>query len=231
MFKKISLITRIVIQFPKEFYGSIISNINGPIGNQLRIQYFKSKGVKIGRNVIIDTGVSILNPKSIFIGDNTWIDKNSILIAGLSDRSGRKTVFLKNNNYKFKRGELIIGKNVHIAPYSIIIAHGGVHIGNNLGIASGSKIYSITHDYKDPDSKSNNIIYKFTPMVPLNEQIVKEGPIVINDNTAIALNSIILPGVTIGKNSWIGPLSLVTNDIPQDVVARGFPAKVIRKIR
>jgi maltose O-acetyltransferase len=68
-------------------------------------------------------------------------------------------------------------------------------------------------------------------MVPLNEQIVKEGPIVINDNTAIALNSIILPGVTIGKNSWIGPLSLVTNDIPQDVVARGFPAKVIRKIR
>ncbi|MEZ4673804.1 MAG: acyltransferase [Caldilineaceae bacterium] len=53
-------------------------------------------------------------------------------------------------------------------------------------------------------------------------------PIVIEDCVWIGANSLILPGVTIGRGSVIGAGSVVTKDIPPMVVAAGNPAKVIR---
>ena len=55
-------------------------------------------------------------------------------------------------------------------------------------------------------------------------------PIVIGDNVWIGANVMIMPGVTIGKNSVIGAGSVVTHDIPADVVAFGTPCRVIRPI-
>lgn len=55
-------------------------------------------------------------------------------------------------------------------------------------------------------------------------------PIVIEDNVWIGANVAIMPGVTIGKNSVIGAGSVVTRDIPENVVAFGTPCRVIRPI-
>lgn len=55
-------------------------------------------------------------------------------------------------------------------------------------------------------------------------------PIVIEDNVWLGANVIVLPGVTIGKNSVIGAGSVVTKDIPANVVAFGSPCKVYREI-
>jgi galactoside O-acetyltransferase len=55
-------------------------------------------------------------------------------------------------------------------------------------------------------------------------------PVSIGKNCWIGANSTILPGVTIGDNSVIGAGSLVTKDIPANVLAFGSPAKVIRPI-
>lgn len=55
-------------------------------------------------------------------------------------------------------------------------------------------------------------------------------PIVIEDNVWIGANVAIMPGVTIGKNSVIGAGSVVTHDIPANVVAFGTPCRVIRPI-
>ena len=52
---------------------------------------------------------------------------------------------------------------------------------------------------------------------------------VLEENCRIGTHSVIMPGVTIGKNSIIGAFSYVTQDIPPDVIAFGVPAKVIRK--
>ena len=51
----------------------------------------------------------------------------------------------------------------------------------------------------------------------------------IGDRCWIGANSIILPGVTIGNNVVIGAGSVVTKDIPDNVVAVGSPAKIIRE--
>ncbi len=57
-----------------------------------------------------------------------------------------------------------------------------------------------------------------------------EGRVLLKKNCKIGSHSIILPGVTVGKNSIVGAFSLVKDDIPPNVVAFGIPAKVIRKL-
>jgi maltose O-acetyltransferase len=56
------------------------------------------------------------------------------------------------------------------------------------------------------------------------------APIAIGDNVWLGGGAIVLPGVTIGANSVIGAGSVVTKDVPPDVVAVGNPAKVIRSL-
>ena len=55
-------------------------------------------------------------------------------------------------------------------------------------------------------------------------------PITIEDNVWLGANVIVLPGVTIGENSVIGAGSVVTKDIPANVIAFGVPCKVHREI-
>lgn len=58
----------------------------------------------------------------------------------------------------------------------------------------------------------------------------KEGEVILKKNCRIGTHSVVMPGVTIGENSIIGAFSFVTEDIPDNVVAFGVPAKVIRKL-
>ncbi|MBR2858211.1 acyltransferase [bacterium] len=58
----------------------------------------------------------------------------------------------------------------------------------------------------------------------------KEGEVVLKENCRIGTHSVVMPGVTVGKNSIVGAFSFVTEDIPDNVVAFGVPAKVVRKI-
>ena len=57
----------------------------------------------------------------------------------------------------------------------------------------------------------------------------KEGKINLKKNCKIGSHSVIMPGVTIGENSIVGVHSFVNCDIPDNVVAVGVPAKVIKK--
>ena len=56
------------------------------------------------------------------------------------------------------------------------------------------------------------------------------GKVVLKRNCRIGSHSTILPGVSIGENSIIGAHSLVNKDIPDNLVAFGVPAKVVRKL-
>ena len=58
----------------------------------------------------------------------------------------------------------------------------------------------------------------------------KEGEVILKKNCRIGTHSVVMPGVTIGENSVIGAFSFVTDDIPDNVVAFGVPAKVIKKL-
>ena len=58
----------------------------------------------------------------------------------------------------------------------------------------------------------------------------KGGPVVIGDNAWIGQRAMVCKGVTIGENSIIGAGSIVTKDIPANVIAAGNPAVVVRDL-
>jgi len=72
------------------------------------------------------------------------------------------------------------------------------------------------------------------PTLPLREILGPEShivkPVTIKRGAWIALNVVILPGVTIGENSIVATNSVVMNDIPAFTVAGGTPAKILKKI-
>ncbi len=90
-----------------------------------------------------------------------------------------------------------------------------VIIGNGVLLGPYVQIYTATH-----------------PLNPIERASMKEygKPVEISDNVWIGGNSIICPGVKIGKNSVIGAGSVVVKDIPEGVLAAGNPCKVIKKI-
>jgi galactoside O-acetyltransferase len=63
-----------------------------------------------------------------------------------------------------------------------------------------------------------------------NLTVVDDGHIYIGENVWIGSGAVIVPGVHIGKNSVIGAGSIVTKDIPDNVVAVGNPCRVLRAV-
>ena len=53
--------------------------------------------------------------------------------------------------------------------------------------------------------------------------------VALNKNCRIGSHSVIMPGITVGENAVVGAMSFVNCDIPDDCVAVGVPAKVIKK--
>lgn len=89
-----------------------------------------------------------------------------------------------------------------------------ITLGNNVHITDGTKF--ITHD-------GGTLLYR--NQIP-DLEITK--PIVVGNNVYIGNNVIILPGVTIGNNVVIGAGAVVSKDIPDNSVAVGVPARVIK---
>lgn len=63
-----------------------------------------------------------------------------------------------------------------------------------------------------------------------DKRIGEDAPVTIHDNVWLGYGVKVLKGVTIGENSLIGAGSIVTQDIPANVVAAGIPCKVIRQL-
>ncbi len=207
----------------------LLTDIPGPVGRRLRRGFWRRRLASMGRDVQIDTGVKIRNPGLVYIGDNCWLDHGAIVIAGAPSTSGGRRLWLgENPDYIGQPGEVRIGNNVHVANYTVLQGHGGLQIGNDITIASGSKIYSMSHHYSNRADPGDRTKYKFSTMSPPAEQSLIAAPVVLRDAAALGLNSVVLPGVTIGAGTWVGAGSLVNHSLPDNALAAGNPAKLIR---
>ena len=113
------------------------------------------------------------------------------------------------------------GKNIEVgenffANYNLTILDvGKVMIGSNAQIAPNVSIYTAGHPIH-PQSRNSGYEYGIG--------------VTIGDNVWLGGNVVINPGVHIGNNAVIGSGSVVTKDIPDNVVAVGNPCKVIKRI-
>jgi len=122
------------------------------------------------------------------------------------------------------------GKNIFVGDKVIInmnctfVDNNRIEIGNNVLIASNVQIYTATHSTK---VKERTMQDWDESKAICNTYAL---PVKIEDNVWIGGGAILLPGVTIGKNSVVGAGSVVTRSIPPNCVAVGNPCKVIKYV-
>lgn len=115
------------------------------------------------------------------------------------------------------------GENSYANFNCVILDSASVKIGNNVMLGPNVNIYTATHSIYP--SLRNDVQKE-----GLESLITYAKPVVIEDGVWIGGSSIILPGIKIGTGSVIGAGSVVTKDIPANVVAVGNPCKIIRSI-
>jgi sugar O-acyltransferase (sialic acid O-acetyltransferase NeuD family) len=101
-----------------------------------------------------------------------------------------------------------------------VVILSGVNISNNVSIGKGGLIYfnsNITHDAKIGD------------FVEISPSVNILGRVSVGSFTQLGSNSTILPNIQIGKNVIIGAGSIVTKNIPDNSVAFGVPARIVKK--
>lgn len=118
-----------------------------------------------------------------------------------------------------------IGDNVIIGMNCTFVDNEKITIGNNVLIASNVQIYTSTH----PLARNERINDKWQEEKTTWFR-TSAAPVSIGDDSWIGGGVIILSGVKIGKNVVVGAGAVVTRDIPDNSLALGIPAKVVKQI-
>lgn len=104
-----------------------------------------------------------------------------------------------------------IGKGVFINHACSMLDLGGIEIHDDVMIGPRVNITSENH-----------------PVAPADRKTLVPGKVVIKKNAWIGAGATILPGVTIGEHSVVAAGAVVTQDIPDNIVAGGVPAKILK---
>ena len=190
----------------------VVITYHGEKKFSLDIWYVKNRTFKIDILIIYKTILKVIKMENIS-------QKGHVTVENFQVEKMERTRF-KNWNYpKIKDGlpnkynwvvqyvdEFKLGYKTDIGAFSYINAKRGVTIG----------------DYSQLD---------LTALFIQSPQLIKkEGAVFIGQNCKIGSHTTILPNVTIGNNSIIEANSLVNKNIPENVMAFGIPAKIIKTI-
>ncbi len=173
---------------------------------------FYLNGITLGHNMKVFNKIYVMNKGVVTIGNNFNFSSGE-MINPLA-RNIRGSIYVQTG------GELFIGNNVGISSAVLWVC-------NHLSIGDNVKIGALTVII---DNDAHSLDYRERNSQPEIKTGVKSAPIIIEEDVLIGSCCVILKGVTIGARSVIGAGSVVTHDIPADVIAAGNPCKVIRKI-
>ena len=191
----------------------------GAAGIFLRNVFYRCLFKKIGRGVIFGKSITVRNPYKISIADNVIIDDNVMLDAKGADNSGivlNDGVYIgRNSILSCKNGDIFLGRNANVGFNCEIYSLNRVEIGKDVLIAAYTYIIGGGHMSTDTE-------------VPFRDQEKHAIGIKIGDNVWLGVKSILMDGCSIGNNSIIGAGAIVTKNIPEDSVAAGIPARVIK---
>lgn len=184
----------------------------------LRLGLYRARLGALGTGCHIDAGVSLQYPGRIRIGDRVGIGRNATLRANTDANPGITLGQGVNINdcvvINANRGFVTLGDRSWLGPFCLVYGNGGVTIGRNVLVAGHTSINTVSHSADRCD-------------IPINDQPVLIDPVVIEDDCWIALNVVILQGVTLGRGCIVGAGAVVTKSIPPWSIAVGVPARVV----
>lgn len=172
-----------------------------------------------------------------------WYNAMDYSMLKLRQENNKKTeaysrITINTLSYKDRMAKAIVkefGDNANIIPPFTCDYGCNVKVGNNT-VINHSGVFLDTNEINigkhaliGPKSGLYGAIHPFD-VEARNEGIEKAKTINIGDSAWLGGKVTVVPGVSIGKHSVIGAGSVVTKDIPDDVVAVGNPCRVIRKI-
>ncbi len=180
--------------------------------------------------------------EKIHSGDIYWPNDESIMTEQLSLLDLMDEYNRTPRRLQKERGEMLkklfaeVGENCYIeSPYFANWGGHHVHLGSNVYANAGLKLVDDTHIYIGDCTMLGPNVVLATAGHPIDPELRGRGlqynlPVRIGRNCWLGAGVIVMPGVTIGDNTVIGAGSIVTKDIPANVVAVGNPCRILRPV-
>jgi maltose O-acetyltransferase len=163
--------------------------------------------IELGKGVVFFVPVRGGGQGTLRLGDKTSFG------FPLAHRFGSGEIMLQART---PEAEIIIGQKTMFSNNTVLCAVRSIRVGNNCRIGDGVAIVDADSHEINPATRDRSV------------GVVK--PVNIGNNVWIGSRVTVLKGVSIGDNSVIGTMSVVTSDIPPNCIATGIPARIIRKI-
>ncbi len=155
-------------------------------------------------SIICFPPTALYGERAIRIGNDVLIGPNISLSAGMAPSQE-----LINDRI------VTIGDRCLIGRQSSIVGHLSITIGDDVFFGPNVYVTDQNHGVDRLD-------------LPIGKQSQPEKPVSIGAGSWLGTNSVVLPGVTIGKHVAVGAGSVVTADVPDNAIVAGVPAKIIR---
>ena len=180
--------------------------------------FFRIKGVRFGKNMKVYDKVYVIGQGGVFIGDDFHFTSGDSINPICRNIKGAIYTVTPESRIE-------IGDRVGISS-ACLWAKERITIGNDVNIGGDSLI--MDNDAHPHDYLQRRSSYAITVGQEEYLKAIPAAPIQIDDDVWIGARCQILKGVHIGARSIIAAGSVVTKDIPADVIAGGNPCRVIK---
>jgi len=198
---------------------TLFSWIPGALGLVLRKAAYPLLLGASGRNVTFGHGVVLRHPAKIRIGDDVVIDDLVVLDAkGATNRGitiGTGVFLGRGTILSCKDGDIELGDHTNIGFHCEVFSASRVAVGRHGLFAAYTYLVGGGHEFDRAD-------------VPVIEQGRSSRGIILDDNVWLGTGTKVLDGVRIGRDVVVGAGAVVTDDLPDGVIAVGVPARVVR---
>ena len=166
---------------------------------------------------------------------------NSDYLADLREKNRMRLKRFNDETFDENRKKILqtilgkVGSNCFVTPNFFCDYGANIEFGDNVYLNANCTILDCAKVKIGNNTLLGPNVQLYTPLHPLDYKTRNTGleyakPITIEDNCWLAGGVIVLAGITIQSGSVIGAGSVVTKDIPSNVLAVGNPAKVIRHL-
>lgn len=112
-------------------------------------------------------------------------------------------------------GNLVLGNHVALAHSVVLDARGGLTLSDGVLVGFETVLLTYTHASSDPHQ-------------PVHYQGTIQGPVSVGSNTWLGARCLVLPDTDIGSSAIVGAMSVVSRNIPNQTIAAGVPAAIVK---